>query len=209
MKRLTILTLTTILALLLAACGSTTPTPNGQLPIQSEPAAAQQAPADSATPITQSVALDTSYENTLTQRLLLAFGTLKLAETNNAVTHGQAAEMVLLWQALQTMSQSGNSAVAETEALLDQIEGSFSPEQITAINALKLSQTDLQTWATENNVTLGTGSGEGGMGQGQGLSPDARATRQAANGKTGSVQGESGLSAVITTSVITYLQGIQ
>ena len=47
-------------------------------------------------------------------------------------------------------------------------------------------------------VTLGTGSGSGtGQGTGQGMSPEARATKQAENGMTGtSPNNENGLSVV-------------
>jgi len=49
---------------------------------------------------------------------------------------------------------------------------------------MKLTFTDMTTWASANGVTLGSGSGQ--PGQGQGMSAEARATRQAENGKTGS-----------------------
>lgn len=192
MKRNLLLILITTMALALAACGA--------------PAAGTPGETNASG---NASALLTSHENALAPRLMLSLGTLRLAETELAVTPGQAREMLLLWQALQSMSQSGNSAVAETEALLGQIEGLFTAEQVAAINAMKLTQADAQTWAQANNIVLGTGSAEGGMGSGQGMSPEARATRQAANGKTGIVPGENGLSGATSKAVITYLQGIQ
>jgi len=212
MNRSSILIVITTLALLLAACG-TSPT---QAPVavsqpESAPqAAATQPAADPAAPApVERPALDTTYENALAPRLLLSFGTLKLAETATPVSAEQAAQMLMLWQALDTMTKSGNSATAEVEALLAQIEQTLTAEQITAINAMKLTQTELQAWAQANGIQMGTGSGSGGQGQGQGMSPEARATRQAENGKTGSDSGENGLSAAVTQALIAYLQSIQ
>jgi hypothetical protein len=85
-------------------------------------------------------------------------------------------------------------------------------EQIAAINAMKLTQVDLQTWAKENGVTIGSGTGleqGSGQGQGSGMSPEARATKQAENGMTGTTNNENGLSSVITTALITYLENIK
>lgn len=204
--------LLTSLALLLAACGTTpTQAPADVSQPESAPQAAAQSAADLAAPApVERPVLDTTYENALAPRLLLSFGTLKLAETATPVTPTQAAEMEMLWQALQSMTQSGNSATAEVEALLAQIEQTFTPEQIAAINAMKLTQTELQAWAQANGIQIGTGEGAGsGQGQGQGMSPEARATRQAANGKTGAVAGENGLSAAITQALIAYLQSLK
>jgi len=84
-------------------------------------------------------------------------------------------------------------------------------EQVAAINAMKLTQVDLQTWAKENGLTVGSGTGlEQGSGQGSGMSPEARATRQAENGMTGTTQNnENGLSSAVTTALITYLESIK
>lgn len=216
MNRSTLLIVLTSLALLLTACGSSpTQAPVAVSQPESAPqAAATQPPAEPAAPAAaqpaERPALDTTYENALAPRLLLSFGTLQLAETATPVSAEQAAQMLMLWQALDTMTKSGNSATAEVDALLAQIEQTFTPEQITAINAMKLTQTELQAWAQANGVQMGTGDGSGGgQGQGQGMSPEARATRQAANGKTGSVPGENGLSAAVTQALLAYLQSLQ
>lgn len=191
------------LALLLSACGaSPAETP---APVTSADPAAEAPAVDDATIDRPALAMD--YEGALTQRLLLSLGTLELANTNTPITAEQAPQMLLLWQVLDTMTQSGNSAEEEVAALLNQIEDILSPEQITAINAMQLTQEGIQAWALENNVSTGTGAGAG-QGGGSGMSPEARATRQAAEGKTGST-GENGLSAAMTNALIEYLQSIQ
>ena len=151
-----------------------------------------------------STALDTSYEGALSVRNQLALGTLQLAGTPNAITSEQARTLLTLWQALRGTTQSGASAPAEVNALLGQIEGALTADQLAAIKDLKLTQTAFQQWATANGVTIGTGGGQ--PGSGQSLSPEARATRQAAEGRTGSSGSGGGASTAVVTAVIAYLE---
>ena len=190
MKQIFIPTLTIILALLLASCSGT-----------AAPASTTSSNSDAYV----SPNLDVSYENALNARLQLTLGTLKLAETNTPITREQAQVMFPLWQALQNMTNSGNSAQAEVNALLGQIEAEFTSEQLTAIREMKLASDDIQTWASANGVTLGSGSGQPGSGQGSGMSPEARATKQAAEGVTSGSNG-GGASSALLTALINYLQ---
>ncbi len=154
-------------------------------------------------------ALDVFYENALSSRLLLGLGTLKLAETSTPVTSEQTPQLLMLWYAFDTLTRSGTSAQVEVDSLLAQIEAAYTPEQIMAINAMHLTQTDLQTWAQLNGITA-SGSGGQGQGQGSGLSPEARATKQAAQGTSGAANGgENGLTAAVTGALLVYLQSIQ
>lgn len=176
-----------VLALALSACsGQATP-----------------APALSSAESYVSPNLDTSYEGALSARNLLTLGTLELDSTPDAVTVEQAETLLPLWQALLGTQKSGAAAQAEVNALLEQIEGSLTSEQLAAINALQLTQADMQAWAAANGVTLGSGGGQ--PGQGQGLTPEERATRQAAEGRTpGSTNG--GASTALLSAVISYLE---
>jgi len=151
-----------------------------------------------------STALDTSYEGALSIRNQLALGTLQLDGTPNAITPEQARTLLTLWQALRGTTQSGASAPAEVNALLGQIEGALTADQLAAIKDLKLTQTAFQQWATANGVTMGTGGGQ--PGSGQSLSPEARATRQAAEGRTGSTVSGGGASTAAVAAVIAYLE---
>lgn len=150
--------------------------------------------------------LDTSYEGALSARNLLSLGTLELDGTPQEITPEQAASLLPLWQALLGTQKSGAAAQAEVSALLEQIESSLTPEQLAAINALQLTQADMQTWAAASGVTMGSGTGGGQPGQGQGLSAEERATRQAAEGKTGSTGNGGGSSTALLTAVIDYLE---
>lgn len=195
MKRIFIPTLTIIFALLLASCSGT---------------AAPDTTTSSNPDTYVSPSLDLSYENALSTRLQLTLGSLKLMETNTPITREQAQVMLPLWQALQNMTRTGNSAQAEVNALLGQIESAFTPEQLTAIRNMKLSSTDIQTWASVNGVSMGSGSGQPGSGQGGGgggMSPEARATKQAAEGIT-SGSGGNGISTAMLNALIVYLQGL-
>ena len=114
-----------------------------------------------------SAVLDASYPGALSVGSQLALGTIQLEETENSVTPEQATALLPLWQALQ----GGVTAQAEVDAVLKQIEGTMTPEQLEAIAAKQLTQDDLR----------GLGISPGG-GSGQELSPDERATRQAERG---------------------------
>jgi hypothetical protein len=213
MKYTKITLLSLIFILLLAACGSApVEQPPAALPVEPTNMNAIGTPQADETPApaSSSTSLDLSNENALSSRLVLAMGMLKLEETEYPVTKEQASVLLMLWQGLVNLSNSGTSAEAEVNALLTQIESTLTPEQIQLINGMKLTQTDTQAWAQENGITLGTGTGTGtGMGQGQGsnLTAEEKATRQAANNPTGDTSNrENSLSNALTQALIEFLE---
>jgi len=212
MKRVSILTVVLLFAFILTACGSNKQPENPQTVSESTPEPVAVTPSNGNNPV-ERITIDYGYENALSTRLMLAFGTLRLVETSTPITVEQAPEVLMLWQALDNLTNSGTSAEAEVNALLSQIELGLTNEQVAAINSMKLTQVDLQTWAKENGITVGSGTGleqGSGQGQGSGMSPEARATKQAENGMTGSTtNNENGLSSVITAALITYLESIK
>ena len=125
-----------------------------------------------------SAVLDTSYPDALNVSSQLALGTVRLEETENGVTPEQATALLPLWQALQ----GGVTAQAEVNAVLKQIEGTMTSEQLAAIAAMQLTQDDLRAWAQSQGLGVPPGGGSGRMGGGQDLSPEERATRQAERG---------------------------
>jgi hypothetical protein len=116
-----------------------------------------------------SAALDTSYTDALNVSTQLVLGTLRLEETESAVTPEQAAALLPLWQALR----GGVTAPAEVNAVLKQVEGAMTEEQLAAIAAMQLTREDLQAWLEEQGPGV-----EGGF-RGPDEDPDVRATRQA------------------------------
>ncbi len=125
-----------------------------------------------------SAVLDTSYPDALDVRSQLALGTIQLEEAENGVTPEQATALLPLWQALQ----GGVTAQAEVNAVLKQIEGTMTSEQLAAVAAMRLTQDDLRAWAQSQGLGVPPGGGAGQMGGGQELSPEERATRQAERG---------------------------
>jgi hypothetical protein len=155
MKRTTFW-LSTILILVLTACGIAA---NNNPSAPSEP---------------------TAGELPATTQLLL--GTLKLEETDQAVTAEQAAELLPLWQTLQVLGESDTAAPQEKEALVTQIQETMTSEQMQAITDLDLSREDMMTvmqqqgTATDssNNSSQGTSSSSnngGGFGPGADMPP--------------------------------------
>ena len=74
----------------------------------------------------------------------------------------------MLWQALRSTQNSSGVAQEEISALLGQIEGLLTQDQLDAIRDMQLTNADMQTWAAENGIAMGAG---GGQGAGKNLSP--------------------------------------
>lgn len=175
-----------LFVLLLASCSGTvaaTPTTGGD------------------TYVSQNLPVD--YEGALAVRNQLALGTLELNQTDSAISAEQAQTLLPLWQALRSTQQAGGTAQAEVSALLTQIEAALKPEQLQSIASMKLTFTNMQEWATANGITMSSGT----PGQGSGMSPEARATKQAAEGVTSSSGGSgSKLPTALMDAVIASLE---
>lgn len=148
--------------------------------------------------------LPAGYEGALPVRNQLALGILELKQTAVPMTAEQAQILIPLWQALRSTQESGGQATAEVNALLAQIESTLTPQQLSSIADMRLTFTDLQTWASANGIQLGANGGV--PGQGLGLSPEARATKQAAEGMTSSSTSGTKLSSALTDAVIASLE---
>ncbi|MFZ2098072.1 MAG: hypothetical protein WAV05_15675 [Anaerolineales bacterium] len=79
----------------------------------------------------------------LSQVNVLLVGTLKLEDTDQAVSADQAAQLLSLWQAYRSLSTSQTAAEAEVDALLKQIESTMTADQMQAIQAMSLTSTDM------------------------------------------------------------------
>jgi hypothetical protein len=176
--------LTLILALIaaaLAGCGGKTVAP------AEEPEEAFVVEEESGETYT-SAALDTSYEGALPASSQLAVGTFMLEGTGNAITAEQAAALLPLWQAIESGSLQGD---AELNAVLKQIEGAMTAEQLAAIAAMQLTGEAMREWMQEQDMSFFPAGGESGPGGGPGAGPGGlgnmteeerasmRATRQA------------------------------
>lgn len=126
MKKIVFVTLLFVLLLALAACSTSTNT-----------------------------AASTESASSLSVEGQLLIGTLNLESTSLAITTEQASQLLPLWQTLQSLSASGTAADAEVEAVVDQVKGIMSAEQLASISTMDLGTQDLATAVQEYNSANG------------------------------------------------------
>ena len=103
-------------------------------------ACAPAAPAAPAVPTSlASEYLSIEYADAANLRSQLAFGTLQLAGTPNAISPDQAKGLTPLWQAILTMSGDSTTAPEELTAVQDQITSAMTPDQLKAIAAMQIT----------------------------------------------------------------------
>jgi len=91
----------------------------------------------------------------------LLIGTLKLEDTDLAVSSDQAAQLLPLWQALQALSTSDTTAPEETQAVVNQIKATMTSQQIDAITAMELTQQDVMSVMTEMGLAFNRSGASG------------------------------------------------
>jgi hypothetical protein len=133
------------LMLALAGCAGTGTPAAPAAPAGSTPAAA----ATGASADYNSAALPAGYENAAPASTQLALGILRLESTPQAVTPAQATTLLPLWQAFQGSALQNQT---ERNAVLKQIEGTLTAEQVQAIAAMKLTQEDMIKWMQEHGM---------------------------------------------------------
>ena len=99
----------------------------------------------------EEVTSTTSTNSSISTATKLALGTLKLEGTTIAVARDEASELLPLWQAYLSLSNSDTVSQVELDALVNQIQGVMTAEQVMAIDELKLIDQSL----TELMQTLG------------------------------------------------------
>ena len=165
-----------ILILFLSAC-----TPSGG----AETAVSSNAPSsDSMTVSDNKVRLSDDYNDALSVQSQLALGTIRLEETDMAVDETLAAEILPLWQAVQSLSNSETAASMEVTAVLNQIQDTMDPAQVQAIANMSLTNEVLTEMFESGELNMGrtrpqgedgetTGGGQRGGGgiPGQGGGP--------------------------------------
>lgn len=137
-----------LLAGILAGCGTAVTTDTGTGAVPAESVASETG---------TSAVLNESYEGALPVSSQLALGTFLLEGTENVVTSEQAQILLPLWRVIESGALKSEG---ETGAVLKQIEGAMTSEQLAAIAAMQLTFEDMGTWAQEQGVSLG-GPGDG------------------------------------------------
>lgn len=127
---------------------------------------------------TDSYRLDTDYSDALSVQAQLALGTMRLEETDLAVDADLAAELLPLWQAVQSLSNSDTSTPIEVEAVINQIQDTMAVEQIAAIDVMDLTTDSMTAMIESGELQMGPGEGstegsEGGFTPPDGVMPGA------------------------------------
>ncbi|MBK6326230.1 MAG: hypothetical protein KA362_08105 [Chloroflexi bacterium] len=180
--------------------------------------------------------LNETYADALPVQSQLAIGTLQLETTDQAVDEAQAAELLPLWRAALSLARSDTSAAVEVEAVINQIQDTMTPAQMSAIAAMQITSDSMQAMIADGTLVLGRGgfgggntsSGQtggsagvppagdfpagggpgsgGGPGGGLGGDPNAMATRQAAAASGDSADFATFQATSLTNSVIRLLE---
>jgi hypothetical protein len=112
-----------------------------------------------------------------TPPMQLALGTFALEDTEYAITTEQAAELLPLWKAAQSLSDSDTITAEEFQAVFNQIEDTMTPEQMNTIVSMELTQEAMAEIGEKYGLTFGPGGG--GDFDPENLSPEQQATIEA------------------------------
>ncbi|MEI7988731.1 MAG: hypothetical protein WCI88_06805 [Chloroflexota bacterium] len=217
MKKLTLILLLGIVSILLASCG-------------------MMASAATTTVQNDSTHLREDYEGALPVSTQLILGTVKLQDTQNALTEKQAAQLLPLWKGVRTLSKSDTAAQEEKDSLWSQIQETMTAEQIQAIIAMKISRKDFgvvpqklgiafnpstaggtsqgtsrQGTQTSGQTPGGTVRLPGGIGGGDGGPPGGfpgGGGQNSRNGSNSQRSGSTGTAAQLYDAFIKYLENI-
>ena len=157
--------------------------------------------------------LNDKYENALTVQVQLALGTIILEDGSLAVDAAQAADLLPLWRAVQSMTASGTAADAEITAVLNQIQAGMTTKQIAGIADMKLTQEAMRALVQDGVITIAAGDvkrgsadeatsgARGGGPVGGQTDPAQQAARQAEDGG-----GNNLLNQAVTSAVVQMLE---
>lgn len=141
MKKTTLLTILSLTALALSACGA--------------------ASASGSTSPAGSLRNGAARNLPLTPQAKLALGTIELEGTPEAVDASMAAKLLPLWQLMAQLNSSSSTAPQEVTAVLNQIQATMNPNQVKTISSMKLTSADIFTafqGQGQASQTGGTGS---------------------------------------------------
>jgi len=188
MKKVTAITVLSILVLILTACGgASASSPQANSSSGSSTSSSSSTSTPISTPSGSTASNGSSSSSTSStpiagiSALQLAAGMLKLVGTSNAVTSQEATQLLPLWQSLQqiesSMPQGGQRPQGtpgapqpnptmmamrqQVAAQIMSIENAMPPAQIQAITAMNLTGQDMFTAFQQAGITMG-GPGQGG-----------------------------------------------
>src|SRR5271157_3301726 len=103
--------------------------------------------------------INSSYSNAISPAQQLILGTINL-QGNLVITPNEAAQLVPLWEAYQTLSISNTASPLELQATLVQVEQTMTPDQVQSIVNMKLTRQDMGTIFQQLGISFG-GRGTG------------------------------------------------
>lgn len=163
MKKILAFLSVSILLAVLSACGGASST------LETQSSSVMGLPADS--------------ENALPVEMQLAVGTLMLDGTENEVDAATAEQLVILWKAARSLSESDSAAQAEIDALYKQIEETMTPARMQAISDMQITRQDMVQVFQDLGLESGNFAGRFGT-----LTPEMQATAEAAR-ESGQIPG--------------------
>ncbi len=170
------------------------------------------APTVEATPTSLASAyLSSEYTDAANVRSQLAYGTIKLEDTSNAITAEQAKAMIPLWQAIISLSGDTTTASEELTAVQDQLTAILNETQLQSIAEMQITNADLNEFYAQYGVSLPTPvPGVTKVpGSGSGKTDEEKAAAQATAAALGQTTG-TGQSAktLLFEKTIEYLTGV-
>lgn len=137
----------------------------------------------------------------------VGIGILKLEGTDQAVDAAKAQELLPLFKALKTLSTNNNTAVAEITALNTQIKNTMTADQLSAIENMNITTSELRTLLETYGVTSSassssssSSSSQGGMGGPGGPDGAMMAVMSGASTTSSKTQATPNAAAAMTTS---------
>ena len=163
-----------IIILVLSACGGSNEVASGDGESNDTPAVGGSG-ADSSTGADPGREIGEDFRDAMPLSAQLGFGTILLEDSEYAVDSDQAAQLLPLWKAARSLSESETAAEAELEAVFNQIEDTMTAEQINAIANLQLTGEAMAQLMEDLGISFGFGGDRFGN-----LTPEQQATAQAA-----------------------------
>jgi hypothetical protein len=168
-----------IIALYLSACSASAADPAGEEGNEAAPGAIENGGEESSPEFDERL-----LEAEVGLQMQLSVGTFVLEDTKMAVTSEQAAELLPLWKAVRSLTESDTTARVEIDAVILQIEDAMTTEQLAFITETELSMEDMSALmekfgvvpqgAQAGNMAGAPGGSPGGgpgMGMGMGMGP--------------------------------------
>ena len=154
----------------------------------------------------------------------LLIGSLKLEDTDLAITPKQAEELLPLWNLTKSMSESGTAIQEEFDAVMDAIQAVMTTEQLTYLEGIEFEQGQIQElmadlgiapdFDSDSKDTVGFGGGIPGQGGGGGqgipgenISPEQQATMEAMKEEGGGRGGSNRANIFLIEGLIAVLEG--